>query len=434
MIRTTFWLAAALSSAPAEGGRGLLRGRTRRAESSSWWERLLDPADGALDAKLPTEVPGTVKVEDDSDFTLSAVDPTSVTMPTPGIIDDGTTAGRLVPRWHPVNLSGHRTCVYDADYDPAYLTTLATFLFDEREECCKAFQACQTSHPTSSPTVRPKKWFPHTFDDGRHGCAHGTFYPDEMAKAPFSATFLHDTEEACCEGFPAACRQDDIKRWIPNQVGDDCAHVELPPNLLRENHSWVFNTREECCESHPCIDVGSSSPPVTEAPATTDPTELTTESAETTTMIATTESPETTPGATTTANSGAHCEMGYDPVCGHDGLAYGSGCDAVAFGSGVACELDAGSDIVAGSPCSCPDSGCEMGYDPVCGHDGLAYGSGCDAVEYGSGIACELDAGLDVLAGSPCSCPDSPDATTEVPQTTTTTTTVSYDGALMLTL
>jgi len=428
MYRTTFWLAAALSSVPAEGGRGLRGVRTRRAETPTnpsadvapamWYSveyeagkrycrydshyppqfldgsaapgMLFDDRDGCC-AAHPGACPDAeaTAVGGGEDLVLSSVDPTSVTMPTPEVFGDVTTAAATmtttaappVPRWYPVDLSGHRTCVYGADYDPAFLTAHATFLFDGRDECCDAFQACQTVRPTSSPTGRPARWFPHTYEDGRHACAHGTFYPDEMAEEPFSDTFLHDTEEACCEGFPAACRHDDVWRWIPNHSGDDCAHVELPPSMLREDHSWIFRTREACCEEHPCAPgekEEDKAVTTTEAPATTteepeiitDPTELTTEAPETTTMVTTTEAPETTtttttteapttpdPDATTAAAENVHCEMGYDPVCGHDGLAYGSGCDAVAFGTGIACPLDAGLDIEAGSPCACPDTG-----------------------------------------------------------------------------
>ena len=433
MARTTLWFAAALSAAPsAEAGlRGSHGVRTRRAES------MLDPADGAEIATMPTpstdteelvlnplkepmwysveyeegkrycrydaHYPGQLlqasmsgllhktremccyanpgacedypAVDDQEDFGFeTTVDPTVVTMPTPGLGDVtlGTVAttteettttepAPLVPYWYPVDLSGHRTCVHDAEYDPAYLNTHATFLFESRDGCCTAFQACQTANPTSSPTGRPEKWFPHTFEDGTHKCAKGTFYPDAFAKEPFSETFLHDTEESCCEGFPSACRDDDTYRWIPNHTGDDCAYTELPPSMILENHAWIFTSREGCCASHPCVDVGSSVPATeetttTEAPVMiTDPTELTTEMAETTTMMATTEAPKVI--VVTTEAVGAPCASVYEPVCGHDGLSYGSGCDAEAFGTGIACDLDHGLDIVAGSPCLCPETG-----------------------------------------------------------------------------
>ena len=124
MARTTLWFAAALSAAPtADAGlRGSHGVRTRRAES------MLDPADGAQIATMPT--PST----DTEELVLNPL---------------------KEPMWYSVEYEeGKRYCRYDAHYPGQLLqASMSGLLHKTREMCCYANPGACEDHP-----VHEERW------------------------------------------------------------------------------------------------------------------------------------------------------------------------------------------------------------------------------------------------------------------------------------
>ncbi|XP_076964137.1 agrin-like [Callospermophilus lateralis] len=104
--------------------------------------------------------------------------------------------------------------------------------------------------------------------------------------------------------------------------------------------------------------------------------------------------PECAFGATCAVKNGeAACECqqacagAYDPVCGSDGVTYGSTCELEA----MACALGRDIRVARRGPCAPPPG-------PVCGSDGVTYRSACELRE----AACQQQIQLEEARAGPC--------------------------------
>uniref|UniRef100_UPI004038D3BE agrin-like n=1 Tax=Callospermophilus lateralis TaxID=76772 RepID=UPI004038D3BE len=92
------------------------------------------------------------------------------------------------------------------------------------------------------------------------------------------------------------------------------------------------------------------------------------------------------------------CDGAYRPVCAQDGHTYDNDYQAPSLCRGVQCAFEATCAVKNGeAACECQQA-CAGAYDPVCGSDGVTYGSTCEL----EAMACALGRDIRVARRGPC--------------------------------
>lgn len=170
-------------------------------------------------------------------------------------------------KWYPAEKGGIRQCVYDDEYPDYYLTSYATFLFDDGTECCEAYHVCPepavtsttaTTTTASTATAKDEYWYPLIIDGSPSACVQDDNYPDQYLDPELKSSLLFDAQDDCCTSHPLACPA--AEKWYPKVVEGAmvCVFGDDYPELYEEYpEGHLFESEEGCCGYYGvCEDTG----------------------------------------------------------------------------------------------------------------------------------------------------------------------------------